>query len=123
MAAYEDELLANTSYLRRLREKGELEGRWAGYLQGYREGYLEGIAKGKQLADHRAILDSLIWRFDPPASTYQEIEDLLRLVIDEQQRKNLRKAAIQAQTRADFQSALRTLTTEQANLGNRTEAK
>ncbi len=118
-----DELLTNTPYLRRLREKREREGYLAGYRQGYLEGEAEGIAKGKQLADHRTILDVLIWRFDPPASTYQEIGDLLTLVIDDQQRKNLRKAATQAQTLADFQSALQTLITDQSHLGNRTEVK
>ncbi|CAN5864923.1 hypothetical protein BH10CHL1_BH10CHL1_29950 [soil metagenome] len=54
------------------------------------------------------------------ASTYQAIADLLAQVVDEQQRREL---PTQAQTLADFQSALRTLITDQTTLGNRTETK
>jgi len=123
----EDELLTNTPYLQRIREKTReealAEGLTEGLAQGRAEGLTKGRAEGKRLADYRTILDILVWRFDPPASTYQEIEDMLTLVADEQELRGLRKTATQAQKFTDFQTALLILTTEQRILGYKTETK
>ena len=90
----DEELLLDTPYLRRLREKALLEGREEGAL----------------LARREAILDALVWRFDPPVATYRGIEKVLDQIMESAEIERLFAAVIQAASLADFQAQLPTAT-------------
>lgn len=99
----DDELLTDTPYLRRIREKGRQEA----LIEGLSEGRAEGIVEGIRIAQRRNILNIMVWRFDPPSSIYQQVENLLSVISDEKTLDLLLKSAMQSQDFAEFQAALR----------------
>ncbi|MEZ4864765.1 MAG: hypothetical protein R3C14_25865 [Caldilineaceae bacterium] len=81
----EDGLLMNTPFLRRVRAEERVE-------------------------THRQdILNALVWRFDPPSSVYQQIEQRLKKVNDEETLTLLHKTAVQVANFQDFQVTLQTI--------------
>lgn len=95
-----EEFLIDSPYLRRLRERARLEA--------LTEGRAEGRAEGVLAARRKDILNVLVWRFDPPASVYQQIENVLERIIDEELLNALHKSAVQSGELADFQKFLQT---------------
>lgn len=84
----------DTPFLRRLRKEGR------------DEGMKLGIAQGAMLMRRQDILDALILRFDPAASIYRELENLLVAIDDEAELERHFAAAIRTANLADFQAAL-----------------
>jgi predicted transposase YdaD len=111
-----EELLTNTPFLRRIREEARtealIEGRVEGRVEGRAEGRAEGLIEGIQISRRQDILDLLVWRFDPPASLYQQIEKVLATITDVTILQMLHKTAAQAPDLAEFQSTLAELATQ-----------
>jgi hypothetical protein len=123
-----EELLTNTPFLRRIREeariealvegraeglaKGRAEGLAKGLIEGHAEGRAEGLTEGIQLSQRRDILNLLVWRFDPPASLYQQIEKVLMSVTDATVLEMLLKSAVQAPDLGAFQATLSQLASQ-----------
>jgi hypothetical protein len=113
-----EELLLDTPFLRRIREKGRQEGRAEAQQEARQEARQEGRAEGREegrtigrvegalAARRRSILDVLVVRFDPPASVYQKIERQLETIADDTHLAQLLAAAIRAENVADFQAAM-----------------
>jgi predicted transposase YdaD len=104
-----EEFLVDSPYIRRIREKARIEA----ITEGRTEGRAEGRAEGALAARRKGILNVLVWRFDPPASVYQQIENVLERIIDEELLNALHKSAVQSAAVADFQQFLQaTITPE-----------
>lgn len=52
------------------------------------------------------VLNTVVWRFDPPSSTYQQIENTLMTIDDSKMLTALHKTAVQADTFEEFQHSL-----------------
>ncbi len=89
-----EELLLDTPYLRRIRNEGR------------EEGQAQGRTTGALMARRRSILETLAWRFDPPISVYQLVEQHLETLTDEPHLARLLAVAIRADSMAAFQAAL-----------------
>lgn len=96
----DEDLLLDTPFLRRLREKALLEGREEGREEGRKEGALS--------ARREAILDALVWRFDPSVAVYREVEKVLDQVTQHAEIERIFAAVIKAETLADFRAQLST---------------
>lgn len=86
----QEEFLVDSPYIRRLRERTRREA----------------LAEGVHDTLRKGILNVLVWRFDPPVSIYQQIEDSLEPVTDEALLNDLLKSAVQSAELADFQQFL-----------------
>jgi hypothetical protein len=82
----EEELLVDTPFLRKIREEGRIQGALA--------------------VRHQSILDVLALRFDPSASTFQQIEQVFTSIQSEAGLERIFAAAIRSATLAEFQAAL-----------------
>jgi len=101
-----EELLLDTPYLRRIRNEDREEGRAEGREEGQAQGREEGRPTGALMARRRSILETLAWRFDPPISVYQHVEQSLGSITDESHLARLLAAVIRADSVAAFQAAL-----------------
>jgi predicted transposase YdaD len=126
----EEEWLIDSPFLRRIRQEGRHEGQeigraegwregqeigraegWRegqeiGRAEGWREGREEGLHEGSFLIRRRDILEALMIRFDPPASTYRRVEEALLKISDEARLQALFAEAIRCPDVAAFQAAL-----------------
>jgi hypothetical protein len=82
----EEGLLMDTPFLRRLREQSRQE--------------------GELLSQRRAILNVIVWRFNPPVLAYQQVEKTLAGITNEDVLEIVLKTAAQAQTFEEFQTSL-----------------
>ena len=86
----EDELMAESPFLRRIREEGKEEGRTAGSLTTWQ----------------RAILETLAVRFALPEAVRDSVEQCLATITDEAQLVALHTVAVQSTQLADFLASL-----------------
>jgi hypothetical protein len=93
-----DELFSDTPFLRRVRDRARQEG--------LAEGRAQARAEAARLARRNTILEILALRFDPPALIYRKIEKTLSGVNTDDALERLFVIAIQAQTLAEFETAL-----------------
>jgi hypothetical protein len=82
-----EELLLDTPFMRRMRE----------------EATREGVLTSRR----QSILDVLRFRFDPPVSVYQQLEQYLETITDEAQLEKLLAVAARGESVADFQAVMR----------------
>jgi hypothetical protein len=85
----EDDLPFDSPFLRRIREKARAEA----------------ITEGVLLSRREDILEVILWRFDPPASAYQQIQQMLARINDPTVLASLHKTAVQASEFAQVQEA------------------
>ena len=86
----EDELMAESPFLRRIRDEGREEGRTAGSLTAWQ----------------RAILETLAVRFTFPEAVRESVEQRLATITDEAQLATLHTVAVQSTQFADFLASL-----------------
>lgn len=94
----EEELLMNTPFLRRIREEGRIQ--------------------GAQMTRRQDILDTLIWRFDPSAAFYRDVQKILANIHEDADLERLFATAVRAPSLNDFQSALNQSTSSTKSNGN-----
>jgi len=95
-----DELLSDTPYLRRLREKA--------WQEGFTEGRAEAQAKIRRQTRKLSILDALVARFEPSVTVYRAMEKRLAAIEDDERIDQLFVAVIRAATLAEFEAQLAT---------------
>jgi predicted transposase YdaD len=86
----EDELMAESPFLRRIRDEGREEGRTAGSLTAWQ----------------RAILETLAVRFTFPEAMRDSVEQRLATITDEAQLATLHTVAVQSTQLTDFLASL-----------------
>jgi predicted transposase YdaD len=101
-----DELLLDTPYLRRLRNRARQEGLQEGHTEGHTRGRAEGRAEGIRLARQQDILDALVLRFELSARVYRDIEKALIAIDKDAQLEQLFAAAIGSATIDEVQQVL-----------------
>ena len=97
-----DELLLDLPYLQRVRQQGKEEGLAEGKEEGLAEGKEEGLAEGISEGLREAILEAITIRFDPVASQYRQVNELLNDLTDRKILQQLLAAAIQVEDMATF---------------------
>lgn len=70
----------DTPYLRKMRRIGWEEGVQEGRTEGLAEGQAKGLIEGRLDGWRRAILDGIIVRFNPPASEYRAVQEMLEQI-------------------------------------------
>jgi hypothetical protein len=99
----EDDLPFDSPFLRRIPERARAEAMAEGLAEGRAEGWAEGVL----LSRRQDVLDVILWRFDPPASLYQQIQQMLAQINDPAVLASLHKTAVQADDFAQVQAAFR----------------
>ncbi len=92
----DDELLLDTPYLRKMRR--------IGWEQGLQEGRVEGAAEGRAVALREAILDGIVYRFNPLASEYRDLQAILEQITSSATLRLLHNALFSASDFAAFRA-------------------
>jgi predicted transposase YdaD len=105
-----EELLLDTPYLRRMRQRGLEEGR--------EEGREEGLKEGRIIGMREMIADGLIQRFDPPASLHRNITRRLEKIEDEELLHRLFVALLQVEDEKAFMDRFQEIVSEKEQMSD-----
>lgn len=99
-------MVFHSPFLEEVREEGYKEGLLEGIGKGREEGHEQGLLEARTLHGREYILDTLIERFDPPATVYRTIERALTKINDYATLRSLFTLALRAATIDEFSEAV-----------------